>query len=304
MQTPAPFEYERATSVEGAIASLAEHRSRGTADRRRAQPAADDEAAAREPRVPDRHQRPRRALLHRRADHRDPDRGADAARRTARLRAARAPYAGVPRRRGGDRRPGRPQPRHDRRIAVPGRRRRGPVRGVRGAEGQRRDPGPGRRARHRHGRVLHRAVHDGGRRRARCSPRSGSRSVAEPAARTRRSSGAPATSRSRRCRPRCGSRAARSPTPGIALGALGPTTIIATRAEEAAEGQAALGGAVRAGGRDRQGGLLAGRPTDADRSTTSATSRACSPSARCAAPPPAPCSRRQMSAVPEVMTWK
>ena len=46
MQTPAPFDYERATSLEGAIASL--EGARGLADRRRrAQPAADDEAAAR-----------------------------------------------------------------------------------------------------------------------------------------------------------------------------------------------------------------------------------------------------------------
>ena len=46
---------------------------------------------------------------------------------------------------------------------------------------------------------------------------------------------------------------------GIALGAVGPTTIIATRAEELLRGQAAVGGAVRAGGRDRGRGLLAGR---------------------------------------------
>ena len=64
MQTPAPFEYERATSVEGAIAALAAARPRGADHRRRPQPAADDEAAAGEPRAPDRHQRPHRALLH------------------------------------------------------------------------------------------------------------------------------------------------------------------------------------------------------------------------------------------------
>ena len=42
---------------------------------------------------------------------------------------------------------------------------------------------------------------------------------------------------------------------GIALSAVGPTTIIVTRAEELLRGQAAVGGAVRAGRRDRHGGL-------------------------------------------------
>ena len=45
---------------------------------------------------------------------------------------------------------------------------------------------------------------------------------------------------------------------GLALGALGPTTIIATPRRGGAQGQAALGGAVRAGGRDREGRLRAG----------------------------------------------
>ena len=49
------------------------------------------------------------------------------------LLAARFPV--VPRRRAGDRRPGGPQPRHDRRLAVPGRRGRGPLRGLRRAQG-------------------------------------------------------------------------------------------------------------------------------------------------------------------------
>ena len=61
MQTPAAFEYERATSVEGAIASLAAARPRGAHHRGRPQPAADDEAAAGQPRAPDRHQRSRRS---------------------------------------------------------------------------------------------------------------------------------------------------------------------------------------------------------------------------------------------------
>ena len=58
LQTPAAFEYERATSVDGAIASLAAARLGGAGHRRRPQPAADDEAAPGEPRAPDRHQRP------------------------------------------------------------------------------------------------------------------------------------------------------------------------------------------------------------------------------------------------------
>ena len=37
----------------------------------------------------------------------------------------------------GDRRPGRAQPRHDRRLAVPGRRRRGPLRGLLGGSRRR-----------------------------------------------------------------------------------------------------------------------------------------------------------------------
>ena len=59
LQTPAAFEYERATSVEGAIASLERLGPEARDHRRRSQPAADDEAASGEPRVPGRHQRPR-----------------------------------------------------------------------------------------------------------------------------------------------------------------------------------------------------------------------------------------------------
>ena len=52
MQVPAPFEYERATSVDHAIGLLERLGSERPARRRRAQPAADDEAAAGQPRVP------------------------------------------------------------------------------------------------------------------------------------------------------------------------------------------------------------------------------------------------------------
>ena len=58
------------------------------------------------------------------------------------------------------------------------------------------------------------------------------------AARTRRSSAAPATGRSRRRRRPSGSTAARSPTSGIALSAVGLTTIHLTRAEELLRGKA------------------------------------------------------------------
>ena len=65
-------------------------RLRGADHRRRPQPAADDEAAAGQPRAPDRHQRHRRARLHPRAGRRDQDRRADPARRPAEVRAAGA----------------------------------------------------------------------------------------------------------------------------------------------------------------------------------------------------------------------
>ena len=79
---------------------------------------------------------------------------------------------------------------------------------------------------------------------------------------------------------------------GLALGALGPTTIIATRAEEAAEGQAAVGGAVLAGGRDRQGGLLAGaRRPRTGRLQAPPRERPHRPRAS-ARDQPAPCNRR------------
>ena len=78
---------------------------------------------------------------------------------------------------------------------------------------------------------------------------------------------------------------------GIALSAVGPTTIHLTRAEELLRGKTAVRGAVRAGGRDRRRGLLSGPPTAAGRSTTSATSPASSPSAPCAERPPAPCTQ-------------
>ena len=52
-----------------------------------------------------------------------------------------------------DRRPGRAQPRHDRRLALPGRRRRGPLGRLHRGQGQGRDPRRRRRAGGRHGRT-------------------------------------------------------------------------------------------------------------------------------------------------------
>ena len=65
------------------------------------------------------------------------------------VRAPRRALAAVPRRRERDRRPGRAQPRHDRRLALPGRRGRGPLGRLLGGQGEGRDPRRRRRARRR-----------------------------------------------------------------------------------------------------------------------------------------------------------
>ena len=57
----------------------------------------------------------------------------------------------------GDRRPGRAQPRHDRRLALPGRRGRGPLGRLLGGQGDGRDPRRRRRARRRDGGLPRRA---------------------------------------------------------------------------------------------------------------------------------------------------
>ena len=180
MQTPAPFDYERATSVDGAIASL-----------QRLGPEARVIAGGHSllPMMKLRLANPAHLIdindLHelsyiRERRRRAPDRRADAPRRPAEVGAARRALSGVPRRREGDRRPGRPQPRHDRRLALPGGRRRGPVGRVHGGQGAGGDPRRRRRARRRHGRVPRRPVHDR-RRRRRAAHRD-----ADPAARRRR----------------------------------------------------------------------------------------------------------------------
>ena len=140
MQTPAPFEYERATSVEGAIASL---------ERLGAEARIIAGGHSLLPMMKLRLAQPEHLIdindLHelayiREEDGEITDRRADAPRRPAEVRPARAALPAVPRRRGGDRRPGRAQPRHDRRLAVPGRRGRGPLGRLLGGQGARRDP--------------------------------------------------------------------------------------------------------------------------------------------------------------------
>ena len=144
---------------------------------------------------------------------RDPHRGADAPRRPAEVRPAGPAPAGVSRRRERDRRPGRSQPRDDRRLTVPGGRRRGSLGGLHRGEGEGRDPRRRRRAGGRDGGLPRRAVHDrrGRGRAAHRGPDSASTRAA--AARTKRSNAARATGRSPpRLRP-CGSTAERSPMP-------------------------------------------------------------------------------------------
>ena len=128
MQTPAPFEYERATSLEGAIASLREHEdSRIVAGGHSLLPMMKLRLA--QPVAADRHQRPHGAAVHPRGGRRDRDRRAHAPLELLDSELLARALPGVPRRRAGDRRPGRAQPRHDRRLALPGRRGRGPLRG-------------------------------------------------------------------------------------------------------------------------------------------------------------------------------
>ena len=141
------------------------------------------------------------------------DRRADASRRPAHLRAAGGALPAVRRRRDGDRRPGRPQPRHDRRLALPGGRRRGPLGRLLGGEGEGRDPRRRGRARRRDGGLPRRPVHDRGRRRraAHRGPPS-----AAPGRRQRAREGRAPRRRlgpSPPPRPPCGSTAARSATP-------------------------------------------------------------------------------------------
>ena len=212
MQTPAAFEYERATSVEGAIASLQKHgpEARVIAGGHSLLPMMKLRLANPEHLI-DINDLTELAYIREDGD----EIRIGALTRHVDLLEVRPPRrapAALPGRRERDRRPGRAQPRHDRRLALPGRRRRGPLGRLLGGQGEGRDPRRRRRARCRHGGLPRRAVHDRRGRRPSCSPRSGSICVREAAARTRRSSAAPATGRSPPRRPPSGSTAARSPT--------------------------------------------------------------------------------------------
>ena len=212
MQTPAPFEYERATSVDGVIEALGRlgpqarivaggHSLLPMMKLRLANPEhlIDINELSELSYIREQDGEIRIGALTRHAELLESE-----------LLARRLPA--VRRRRAGDRRPGRPQPGHDRRLAVPGRRGRGPVRGLLGGEGAGRDPRRRGRAGGRDGGLPRRAVHDGRRCRARCSPRCDCRCAPARAAHTRRSSAGPAIGRSPRPRPRSGSTAVASPT--------------------------------------------------------------------------------------------
>ena len=196
MQVPAPFEYERATSVEHALELLRERgpEARLLAGGHSLLPMMKLRLAAPEHLI-DLDSARRRARLHPPGGRRGPHRRDDAPPRPARVRARRRAAADHHRRRDGDRRPGGAQPRHDRRRALPGRPGRGPVVGLRGARRDARRPRARRRAHAVDAGVPPRPVRDG--RRGRRDARRGAacRCATAPAAPTRRSSAAAATGR-------------------------------------------------------------------------------------------------------------
>ncbi len=165
MQTPAAFEYERATSVEGAIASLQKlgpearviaggHSLLPMMKLRLANPGhlIDINDLTELSYIREEGDEIRIGALTRHVELLKSE-----------LLAERLPA--LSRRRERDRRPGRAKPRHDRRLAVPGRRGRGSLGGLLGGQGEGGDPRRRRRARGRDGRVPRRPLHDRGRRR-------------------------------------------------------------------------------------------------------------------------------------------
>ena len=273
MQTPAPFGYERATSVEHAVACSSSSGPRPGSSPA-ATPAADDEAAPGPARAPHRHQRPRRrARLHpgrrRRAAHRRDV----PARRAARLGRRRRALPDPPRRRAGDRRPDRAQPWHRRRLALPGRPGRRPV-------GRFAALGPTVVIRRLAGTrtVPVREFHVGPTRRSsgppRCSPRSACRSARAAAAPTRRSSGASATGRLPPPAPACGWTATRSPTSASVSPPSAPSTSARRRPRTSLRGQTATDEVIAAAGDARRRAQPTRPPTNADPPTTSGTSPA------------------------------
>ena len=264
MQVPAPFEYERATSVEHALTLL--HSSAGPErvrilagghsllpmmKLRLATPEylIDIDDLAGELGYVREHEREGGPEIRIGAMTRH--------RRAARVAAAGGPGADLHRRRAGDRRPGRPQPRDDRRRAVPGRPLRGSQRRLRGGRRPDGDPRARRRAGRRDGRVSPRA---------RTRPRVADdemlieirvpRAARAPAAPTRRSTAASATGRSRPPAPRSRCADGASPTPGSAWRRSAPASA-ARRAQARCSAQRADRRRVRA--RRRGSPLTGGR---------------------------------------------
>ena len=237
MQTPAPFDYERATSVDGAIASL-----------QRLGPEARVIAGGHSllPMMKLRLANPEHLIdindLTELAYIREEGGEIRIGALTRHVELLKSEllarhFPMLPRRRDRDRRSGRTQPRHDRRLALPGRRGRGSLGRLHRGQGDGGDPRRDRRANDRHGRVPRRPLHDGRRRRGAAHRGAGCRCGRAAAARTRRSSAAPATGRSPPHLPPSGSTAARISDAGIALSAVGLTTIHLSRAEELLRGR-------------------------------------------------------------------
>ena len=274
MQTPAPFGYERATSVDHAIQLLEQLGPGRPADRRRAQLHPDDEAPPGAARARDRHQRSDAELGSIAIESNHLVIGAMARHNDLLDSAvARRALPGPARRRACDRRPGRAQPRHDRRFAVPGRSGRGPVGGAVGAPRRGRDPrrraarAPCRCASSTPGRTRRSSATP------RSSPTSGSRSATAAAAPTRRSSGASATGRSPPPPPWCGWTATRSPTPASACAAVGAEHFVVARGGGPPDRQQASDDVIEAAARPRPRRATR-RPTSAGRPSTSAISPA------------------------------
>ena len=213
MQIPASFEYERATSVDNALELL---QARGPEARLLAGghsllPMMKLRLAAPECLI-DIDPLAGELGYIREQGGRGAHRCDDAPSRAARVRAAGLTARDLHRRRARDRRPRGAQPRHDRRCAVPGRPRGGPLGGLRRGRRELGHPRPGWRARRDHAGVPPRPVRDRSRRRrdARRDPRAAAATDAgsayEKVERRRRGLGG-------RGRPasRCASTAARSP---------------------------------------------------------------------------------------------
>ena len=291
MQTPASFEYERATSVEGAIASLQRlgSEARVIAGGHSLLPMMKLRLANPEHLIDINDLK--ELVVHPRGGRRDPDRRAHPPCRPAEVGAARRALPALPRRREGDRRPGRAQPRHDRRLALPGRRGRGPLGGLLGGQGEGRDPRRRRRARRRDGGVPRRPLHD--RRRRRRAAHRG----ADPAASGRRQRAREGRAPRRRLgdRRRVGGRLDRRRHDRrrghrAQRGRADDDPSLARRGAAARRGCRRTSCSRRRARSPRRTARRA--PTAAARSTTSATSPAFSRNAPCAARRRARCIRR------------